>query len=332
MAGLLSSAAFFETYRDDLARIEASAGLTVEPIAVPEGEEGRLDAATLERIDIAFFSSDVLADDRLERRFFGATTRAPRLRWLHGVNAGMDAPVFGVLVEHGVRLTNSSGASATPIAQTAIGGLLALARGFPRWSDAQRRHAWESRTTETTPRDLADQTLVVIGVGAIGNEIARLAQAIGLHVIGVRRSAATPDDHVDEMHTPSALPSVLPRADWLAIACPLTEETRGLIDATALAKLPAGASVVNVARGEIVDEQALIEALRSGRLAGAYLDVFEQEPLSADSPLWDLPNVIVSPHDSGASAGNAARGARMFLANLERWARDEPLENEVSER
>jgi phosphoglycerate dehydrogenase-like enzyme len=124
----------------------------------------------------------------------------------------------------------------------------------------------------------------------------------------------------------------LPRADWLVITCPLTAETRGLLDAAALALLPPMARLINVARGQILDEGALIGALQRGDLAGAYLDVFEQEPLPSDSPLWELPNVLISPHDSGASTGNALRATELFLANLERWLRGEDLCNEVRAR
>ena len=172
--------------------------------------------------------------------------------------------------------------------------------------------------------------MVIVGVGAIGNEIARLARALGLRVIGVRRSPRHAGDHVDELVTPDALSKVATRADWLVLACPLTAATRGMIDAAVLAALPRGARVINVARGQIIDEAALIAALRDKRLGGAYLDVFEHEPLPVDSPLWDLPDVIVSPHDSGTSAGNPARVAEIFLRNLQHWLRRETLENEVT--
>jgi phosphoglycerate dehydrogenase-like enzyme len=166
-------------------------------------------------------------------------------------------------------------------------------------------------------------------MGSIGTEIARLGQSLGLTVIGIRRSPRTPSDPVAEMHTPDALATVLPRCHWLAIACPLTDGTRRLIDAPMLARLPQGARVINIARGEIVDEAALIRALSDRHLAGAYLDVFEKEPLPPESPLWDLPNVIVTPHNCGASSGNDARVLALFGANLERWLSGTALVNEV---
>ena len=154
-------------------------------------------------------------------------------------------------------------------------------------------------------------------------------RALGLHVIGVRRSGAQPNDPVDELHAPSDLHDLLPRAHWLVLACPLTPETRGLVDAEVLARLPQGARIINIARGEVVDEPALVAALRSGHVAGAYLDVFEQEPLPADSPLWDMPNIIVTPHNAAAAAGNDQRIFEIFVQNLTRWSRGEPLLNEV---
>jgi phosphoglycerate dehydrogenase-like enzyme len=151
-------------------------------------------------------------------------------------------------------------------------------------------------------------------------------------VIGVRRNPGLAVGAVDECHPPAMLDELLPRTDWLVLACPLTAETRNRIDAAALARMPAGARLLNVSRGEVVDETALIAALRSGHLGGAYLDVFREEPLPATSPLWDLPNVIVSPHDSSPSAGNVARQTTLLIRNLERLLAGEPLENEVSGR
>ena len=203
-----------------------------------------------------------------------------------------------------------------------------LARRFPTWGEAQRRHAWEPIRTNLPP-DLDTQTLVVLGVGAIGNEIARLARAIGLHVIGVRRSPRTDGDDVDEMVAPAELHSVLPKADWLVLACPLTPETRGIISSAELDLLPHGAHIINIARGEVVDEPALIEALRSGNLGGAYLDVVTREPLPAESPLWEMPNVIISPHNSAIATGNERRTVEYFLANVVAWAKGEAMVNEV---
>ncbi len=333
MAGLLISRVVADRCEAEFARVQGETDLTLELIIVPEVEGVFLEPEDLARVEIAFFSGDMLADEgTLARRFFGAALRAPNLKWMHASNAGIDDPVFGRVLEAGARLSNSSGSSAEPIAQTAIGGMLALSRGFPAWGDAQRDREWRPLEQAATPADLGTQTVVVVGLGAIGGHIARLSQALGLHVIGVRRSPQRPGDPVDEMVTPADLASVLPRADWLALAMPLTDETRDMISAEAIALLPKGARILNVARGQVIDEGAMIDALRSGALGGAYLDVFDTEPLPSESPLWELPNVIVTPHNSSASLGNNERSTLMFLTNLDHWARDEPLENEVSER
>ncbi len=328
MTGLFTAAGFFQRNAQALARIERETGASFEPIIPPGPDDELLDEAALAGIEIGYFSGEV-RETGLGRRFLGSLRNAPNLAWLHLGHAGTDAPVFGEIYRAGARLSNSSGTAAVPIAQSAIAGLLMLARGFPQWGELQRRHEWEETDPARAPHDLDQQRLLVLGLGAIGNEIARLARAIGLHVTGVRRSPAREGDHVDELRPPTELADLLPATDWLAIACPLTEETRGLIDREMLAQLPDGARVLNVARGPIVDEAALIDELRRGRLGGAYLDVFEVEPLPAESPLWDLPNVVISPHDSSSSRGNEARTNDLFLRNLEAYARSEPLENEL---
>jgi len=326
--GILVSARFLERYGAELERALAASRLTLAPIALPADPAARLAPEVCERVEVAYFSGDVFPAS--SPAFFAAAFAAKGLRWLQVFNAGVDHPVFQRFVASGVRLTTAAGTSAEPIAQTALAGLLMLARGFPHWLDAQRRRAWEPHPPEATPRDLRGQTLLVFGLGAIGRELARLGRALGLRVIGVRRSAARADDAVDELHPPARLAELLPRADWLALCCALTDETRGVIDAAALARLPRGAHLLNVSRGGVVDEPALVAALASGRLAGAYLDVFATEPLPADSPLWTLPNVIATPHNSAAARGNERRQTEVFLANLVRYGRGEPLENEVS--
>jgi phosphoglycerate dehydrogenase-like enzyme len=328
MSVLLTTDWFLANCRQRLEAIAAAASASLRPITLP-ADGGRLPPADLEGIEVAFFHGDFRSDPGYTRRFFGTTLHAPNLRWMHLPNSGVDDPVFARLRANGVRLTTSPGAAAEPIAHSAIAGMLALSRGFPRWLDAQRRHAWEEHSPDRMPRDLSGQTLLLLGVGAIGARVGRLARTFGLRVIGVRRRPRLDGDAVDEVHAPAALDALLPRADWLVITCPLTAETRGLIDAAALARLPPTACVINVARGQIIDQSALIAALRGGALAGAYLDVFETEPLPPTSPLWDLPNVLLSPHDCGASTGNPLRASGLFLANLERWLRGEALVNEL---
>ncbi len=327
MAAVLTDVGFAERHGERMRELGARHGRELVPMLLPADPEEWLSEEDLGRIEFACFTGTWDSDPPFTRRFFGSTLRAPGLAWMHLPNAGTDHPVFGRLLDRGVRLTTSSSAAAEPIAQAAIAGVLWLARGFPAWAEAARRRTWQPH--RVLPEDLRGRTMVVVGVGAIGNEVARLARALGLRVVGVRRSPRREGDHADEIVPPSRLDEVLPRADWLVLACPLTDETRGLIDARRIALLPRGARFVNVARGGLVDEPALVAALADERLGGAHLDVFAEEPLPESSPLWDLPRVIVTPHDAGASAGNSDRVAGIFLDNLGCWLRGEPLAGEV---
>ena len=282
--------------------------------------------------DIAFVSRDVTDISTKHRvlpdtqRMYDALLAAQGLQWVHIHSAGADRPVYVSLRQRGVPVATSSGSNAPVVAQTAVLGLLALARHWPRLLAAQRRHDWAPLITSGLPRDLRGQTAVIVGWGPVGQETGRLLQAIGLSLVVVRRTAAAPSPGVRTVGD-TELHEVLPGADWLVLACPLTERTEGLIGAPELALLPPHCGIVNVARGEVIDEDALIDALRSRRILGAYLDVFSHEPLSADSPLWDMPNVIATPHSAGFSDGNEERVAGMFLDNLARWTRGEDLAN-----
>lgn len=327
-ASVLLSKQFARDYGPLLHTRAAAAGMAAEVVHLPDDPSARLSSAALNQIDVAYLSRDL----RFSPHFpaFGATVEAaPNLKWVHFASAGISQHAFlAALIARHVKLTTSAGANAETVAHTAICGLLMLARGFPRWLDAQRRHAWEPMRGAQLPCDLDGQTVLVIGVGGIGGTLGRFCGAMGMRVIGVRRPPAGPAEGFDEMHTLSALRDLLPRADWVVLACPHTPETHHLLNAAALAALPRGAHLVNVARGPVVDEPALIEALAGGRLAGAYLDVFEKEPLPPDSPLWTMQNVLVSPHSASVSAGNERRSAEIFVDNLARWARGEALQNE----
>ena len=325
--GILVSPNLSLVAEDALVVAGENVDVDVHCIRLPVDPEARLAAEDVEEIDLAFFSQDIPRG--YGRSFFSAVRRAPNIRWMHAFNAGTDHPLFAELLAKGIRISISTGLTAVPISQTAITGLLMFARGFPHFLDAQRRHSWEPQIGARQPQDLEHQTLCIVGLGGIGSELARLALGLGMNVIGIRRSPQRGEDPVDEMYPPHALAEVLPRCQWLALTCPLTEETRGLIDRDKLYSLPRGAHVINVARGEIVDEAALIEALNSGHLAGAYLDVFEKEPLPETSPLWDMPNVILSPHNSAASSANERHMFGLFLDNFEKWLADEPIRNEI---
>ena len=329
---LLLTRAVVEASTGDFAAIADRTGIPIEPVMFPEVDAADLTADEQSAIEGAYLSRDLFIGAMRARGFFEAVEQAPNLRWLHLGGAGIDAPRFGTLLDRGVQLSNSPGAAAEPIAHSAMAGMLSLARRLPYFGAQQRERVYERLPPELIPDDLSAQTLVVFGLGTIGGELARLARAFGLYVIGVRRRPRTAEDEVDELVQPDRLDEVLRRADWLAVTANLTPETRGAISAERLALLPRGAQVINVARGAIVDEPALTAALQSGALGGAYLDVFAVEPLPPESPLWTLPNVIVSPHNSWAARGNVERARLIFLANLEAWLRGDPLPQEVHER
>jgi phosphoglycerate dehydrogenase-like enzyme len=248
------------------------------------------------------------------------------LQWVHIHSAGADRPVYQALQQRGVQISTSSGANAQVVAAMALAGLLALNKRFPMlWAQQQRREWLPLLGAGRMPRDLPGQTATLVGWGPIGQELAQLLSALGLHVIAVRTQTEGEQDGV-EMVRFEQLHAALSRSDWLILACPLTAITRGLVDARALLRLPQGAHLINVARGEVVVQPDLVAALQSGHLGGAFLDVLEHEPLPADSPLWALPNVMVTPHAAGHSDGNAQRVNQLFLDNLQRWLNAQPLQ------
>ena len=316
---------------EELLATSREAGLRADLVVNPVGRP--LPPATLDRIDFALLSVDVIGMSSKtvlepELASFVETLRAaPNLRWLQVPSAGMDRPFYAELRDRGVRLTSATGANAKAVAQTAIAGILALSRGIPQWIDAQRARQWKPLRGPLMPRALDGQHAVVIGMGPIGQDIGRLLKALELRVTGVRRSPA-PAPSFDRVVSFADLGSVVAEADWIVVACPLTPETRNLVDAKLLARVRPGARLVNVARGEIVDEPALAAALHAGPLGGAYLDVFATEPLPASSPLWDMPNVLISAHCAGNSTGHQRGVIDLFKKNLRRIAAGQPLINE----
>lgn len=289
-------------------------------VIVYEGEEPVADDI-MNRVTIAFFSQDVWPER--SRGFVLSTMKASALQWYHTFSAGVDSPFFVDLMERGVRLTNSSGATASPIAQTAILYMLALSRNARAWFEHQDKKEWQRHNLV----ELDGARLAVIGMGPIGEEIARLGVALNMQVEGIRRTPT--GNEPCTTYSFDALNDVLGRADWVAVALPLADETRNLFDAATFATMKPGAHFVNVGRGELVDEVALIDALNSHHLAGAALDVFATEPLPPESPLWNMKNVIITPHSSGASPKAALRSEDMFVENLAKFLSHQPLRNEI---
>jgi phosphoglycerate dehydrogenase-like enzyme len=262
---------------------------------------------------------------------FDKVVRAtPTLKWLQIHPAGAERPIYRELRARGVKVTTASGATAVTVSHSVLGGLIAINRRFPLLADAQRRHAWEPRLGERSPRDLKGQCAVIVGMGPIGRNIARLLKALDMRTVGVRRSAeAVPD--CDRVIAYADLMRVLPEADWLILCCPASPLTRGIANAGVFAAMPRGAQFINVSRGEIAVEKDVIAALQGGQLAGAYLDVFEREPLDPASPLWDMPNVLISPHTASHSLGQNEAIFEIFLENLARFRTGRKLRNDVDD-
>jgi len=257
---------------------------------------------------------------------------APRLRWVQGTAAGAGEQVRAARLAaediERIAFTTSSGIHGSQLAEFAFLGLLAFNKDLPRLlRDKAARH-WDHYPV----RELAGQTMLIVGIGSIGDEIARRAKAFGMRVIGVNRSGASGSPNVDEMHGIGSLATLLPIADAVVLALPATHETRQMIDGPAIGLMRHGAVFVNVGRGGVVDEDALAAALESGRLRGAALDVFATEPLPSDSPLWDLPNVLISPHTAALSIHENARIVELFCENLRRYLAGEELINRIDPR
>ncbi|MCY1136983.1 D-2-hydroxyacid dehydrogenase [Actinoplanes sp. Pm04-4] len=239
--------------------------------------------------------------------------RAPRLRWVQATSAGIGGFVQRTGLDRtGIEFTTAGGIHAVPLAEFAVTGALHFIKGVPELRRRQRAHIFERYTTA----QLAGRTVTVVGLGGMGRQVVRTFEALGTEVIGIGRTGNAVD-----------LDDVLPRTDVLVLCCPLTPETEGLIGAKQLARLPRGAVLVNIARGPVVDEPALIESLGEGHLGGAALDVFATEPLPDSSPLWDLDNVLVSPHSASTVAGENAALVDLFLDNLRRYRAGEPMRN-----
>jgi phosphoglycerate dehydrogenase-like enzyme len=260
--------------------------------------------------------------------FDAVVRKSPGLKWLQIHPAGAERSIYRELRGRGVKVTTASGATAVTVAHSVLGALIAVNRRFPLLADAQRRHAWEPRLAERSPRDLKGQRAVIVGLGPIGRNIAGLLQMLGMVSIGVRRTAG-PQQPFEQVIAYEQLPQVLPRTDWLILCCPASPLTRGLANAGVFAAMPKGSYFINVSRGEIAVQADVTAALQSGHLAGAYLDVFEKEPLDPASPLWDMPNVLISPHTASHSLGQNEAIFDIFLDNLARFRSGQALRNDV---
>jgi len=255
---------------------------------------------------------------------------ASRLRWVQSPAVGVGSLMFPELLASPVVLTSARGIRARSIAEHVLGVTIALARRIPATLRAQAEHRWAQEELETETCTLHGQRMGIVGLGAIGVEIVKIAAPFGFRISAIRRRAGQiPPDGVEAVWTPDRLPDLLAQSDVVVLAAPHTPETKRLIGRAQIDRMKRGALLVNIARGKLVDDEALIEALRDGRLGGAALDVFSQEPLEPSSPYWDLPNVIVTPHTSGAMKDYWTPLVALFADNLRRFEKGEPLLNVV---
>lgn len=321
---------------DRIRAVDARVELDFDPSTLPPSRfmgdilgdpDYRPAAASLGRAEVLFGIPGGSAEGLLD-----AARNGPRLRWIQARTAGAGqqvaqaAAIDRAVVER-VVVTTASGVHAIPLAEFAMLGLLAFAKRLPRMLRDKERRYWPP--TEQPSGELCGQTLLIVGAGSIGAEVARMAAAFGMRVLGVKRDPSEPVEHIEELHPIDALGDLVGRADAVVAALPGTTATDGLLDAAILGAFKPGAVFVNVGRGTVVDEAALVQRLRDGTIAGAALDVFAQEPLPSDSPLWELDNVIVSPHDTARVPAEVGRQVDMFCENLRAYLDGDPLRNRV---
>ncbi|HEV7220558.1 MAG TPA: D-2-hydroxyacid dehydrogenase [Terriglobales bacterium] len=254
---------------------------------------------------------------------------AKKLRWIHSPAAAVHQLLFPELIASDVILTNGREVHGATVAELVIGLIFALAKKLPLAMRCQQQRVWgQNQVWESRPqpREVAGATLGLIGLGSIGTEVAKRASALGMRVIAVRnRVAAGKPDNVEQVYPSSQIDLMLSKSDYVVVAAPLTSSTAGMINAERLASMKPDAYLINVSRGQLVDEFALAEALRSGKIAGAALDVFEQEPLPPDSPLWNLQNLLITPHIAGFSRNLWEKHYAFFTENLRRYLSHRPL-------
>ena len=257
---------------------------------------------------------------------------AKKLKWLHSTAAGVAQLMYPELRDSGILVTNPSGVFSVPMAEHTMGLLLALARNFPESVRQQDKATWSQQELWDKPQHLAEingQVLLIVGYGSIGRELAKRAEVFDMRVWGVTRSGEGDSAHVEKILPAAKLDEALPEADYVVISAPETAETKHLIGAAELAKMKRGARLINIGRGSLLDEGALIRALESGALGGAAIDVAQTEPLPADSPLWKAPNLFITPHTSALSDRLWKRQTALLVDLLERWFGDKEMFNRV---
>ncbi|MGK2850788.1 MAG: D-2-hydroxyacid dehydrogenase [Candidatus Limnocylindrales bacterium] len=310
----------------DLERIRAAApGARLVTVSVEGLADGPLD-------DVEVMLRGWLSSEAFDRLL----VRAPHLAWVHSATSGVERALTPAALERGLVVTNARGVFSRPIAEYVLMMILAVSRRLPQLLELQRERTWQP----LEGAELRDVTVGIVGLGSIGRAVGALATGFGCRVVAVRRRpgtelSGTDDDRslgeamLDRVGGPETLPELLAESDFIVLAAPLTPETMDMINDDTLAKVKSGAWLINVARGRLVDERALLRALRDGALGGAVLDTFRDEPLPATSPFYDLDNVIVTPHTAWSSGRVLDRSVELFCDNLRRFAAGEPLLNVV---
>lgn len=285
---------------------------------------------TLDELTTRIGGADVLVVSGLWRNTL--LDQAPRLKFIQAIGAGVDQFPQDELRRRGIRLASARGVNRNAVSEHSMACILALARHLHTGRDNQHKHQWRGMISNLAQREdeLGGKTLLIVGLGAIGSRLARLAKAFDMQVIATKRNPAQVAALVDGVYPPSQLLELLPRADFVVLTCPLTPETQNLIDARALAAMKPGAYLLNMARGRCVDEPALLAALQQGAIAGAAIDHFWDEPLPAESPFWELENVLITPHTAGETRQYEDNVIDILLENLDRlWHGDAALHNQV---
>ena len=290
----------------------------------------RFEVRTLDEFERRIGEADVVVVSGMWRN--DLLDRAQRLRFIQSISAGTDQFDRGKLTERGIRLASAQGVNVQAVSEHAMALILAMTRKLPEARDNQAKHVWRGMISDRTQREdeLSGKTLLIIGLGGIGSCLAQLAKAFGLRVIGIKRNPATGGEAADSTHSLTDLKTLLPQADFVVLTCPLNEETEKVINADAFSRMKQSAYLVNAARGRCVDELALINALQDQMIAGAAIDVTVEEPLPATSPLWDLSNVLITPHTAGETRKYEDNVLDILVDNLNRlWRGELRLWNEI---
>jgi phosphoglycerate dehydrogenase-like enzyme len=309
-----------------------------DPAAPPLRELGAIGSGVTVRIaKTADALGDAIPDARVLFNWTGSKAdvlrvmqRAPKLEWIHAMYAGLDRSLFPELVESPIPLTNGSGVFSQSLGEFVILGVLYFAKDVPRRMRAKAEHRWDVFDNV----EIRKQTIGIVAHGDIGRAVASRAKALGMRVLATRRnpSPRAGDEHVDRVYAARDLHAMLPECDYVAVTAPLTPETTGLIGAREFDLMKPSAVILNVGRGPVIDESAMIEALKTKRIRGAALDVFDVEPLPPDNPLWSLDNVLITAHCADHVEGWVESAVVFFIEQFARWRNGEPLRNLVDKR